>query len=183
MSDEAQAIRTGGSRMTLFGIIIVIFGVLAIAMPMVAGSSVALLVGILVLLAGISRLLWAFRSDGGQRIFMLVVGALTTICGIAMVANPLFTAGILTILLAIYFIADGVFEILGALAARPQRGWGWLLFAGIVSLALGVLIWRQFPLSGLVAIGVLLGIKLLFVGFLMMTMGSVVRQAVRPPGV
>jgi uncharacterized membrane protein HdeD (DUF308 family) len=50
-----------------------------------------------------------------------------------------------------------------------------MLFAGIVSVALGALIWRQVPLSGLVAIGVLLGIKLLFVGLLMTTVGSTVR--------
>jgi len=164
-----------GSRITLIGVVIIIFGVIAMAMPAFVGASVALLIGILVLLAGLSRLVWAFRARGGERVFLLLVGVLTTLAGILMIANPLFTGGVIAILLAVYFIADGVLEIMGGLRLRPGRGWGWLLFAGIVSVVLGILIWRQFPLSGLVAVGVLLGIKLLMVGFLMTTVGSAVK--------
>ncbi|MDH3198424.1 MAG: DUF308 domain-containing protein [Candidatus Krumholzibacteria bacterium] len=164
-----------GGRMTIIGVITMVFGIMAISTPLLAGKGVALLIGILVLLAGLSRLLWAFRASGGERVFLLVVGVLTTVCGVVMVANPLFTAGVLAILLAIYFIADGIFEIMGAFSLRPERGWGWLFFAGIVSLALGIMIWRQFPLSGLVAVGVLLGIKLFLAGLLMITVGSAAR--------
>jgi len=169
-----QAVKQGG-RMTLVGVVIIVFGLIAMAMPAFVGTSVALLIGILVLLAGISRLVWAFRARGGERVFLLLVGALTALCGALMIANPLFTGGVIAILLAIYFIVDGILEIMGGIRLRPERGWGWLLFAGIVSVALGVMIWRQVPLSGLVAIGVLVGIKLLLVGFLMTTVGSAVR--------
>ena len=146
------------------------------------GGSVVLLIGILVLVGGIARLLWAFKAEGGERLFFIVIGSLTTLAGILMVANPMFTAGLLTILLTIYFIADGIFEIAGALRVRPTAGWGWMLFAGIVSLALGVMIWQQFPLSGAVAIGVLIGIKLFLAGLMMITVGTTVRAAVKAAG-
>jgi len=175
MSEEAQAIKKHGGNMTVFGVITIILGIIAMSIPLIVGSWVALLIGVVVLIAGISRLWWGFKSTGGQRVFLLVVGVLTTLCGVVMLANPVFTAGVLTILLAIYFIADGVFEILGSLSMRPDQGWGWLLFAGLISLLLGIAIWQQFPLSGLVAIGVLLGIKLIFAGLLMITVGTVTR--------
>ena len=175
MSEEAQTIKKHGGRMTMFGVGTMILGIIVMSMPLLVGTSVAIIIGVLVLLGGFSRLMWAFKTSGGERVFLLVVGVLTTLCGVAMLANPLFTAGVLTILLAIYFIADGIFEILGSFSMRPAQGWGWLLFSGVVSLALGIMIWKQFPLSGLVAIGVLLGIKLIFAGLLMITVGSVTR--------
>jgi uncharacterized membrane protein HdeD (DUF308 family) len=57
---------------------------------------------------------------------------------------------------------------------RGSPGSGWLIFGGVVSILLGAMIWGQFPLSGMWAIGVLFGIKLLFVGILMVTTGSAV---------
>ena len=67
--------------------------------------------------------------------------------------------------------------MIAALRIKPDRGWGWLLFGGIVSLLLGLLIWREFPLSGTWAVGVLVGVKLLFAGLSIVTVGSAVRSA------
>jgi uncharacterized membrane protein HdeD (DUF308 family) len=182
MSEEAQVVKKAGGRMTLFGILTMVLGLLALSSPLVVGGSVVMLIGILVLVAGIARFAWAFKAEGGERVFLLVVGALTTLVGALMIANPVFTAGVLTVLLAFYFIADGLFEIMGSLKVKPEPGWGWMLFAGIVSLALGILIWRQFPLSGPVAIGVFIGIKLFLAGLMMITVGQTVRSAVKAAG-
>jgi uncharacterized membrane protein HdeD (DUF308 family) len=59
---------------------------------------------------------------------------------------------------------DGVFEIIWAFRLRPIKGWGWTLFSGIASLVLGILIWRQFPVSGMWAVGTLAGIHMIFAG-------------------
>jgi uncharacterized membrane protein HdeD (DUF308 family) len=107
---------------------------------------------------------------------MFVIGGLTLLCGIALLANPLFASGVLTIMLALYFIIDGILEIAAAMRLRPEAGWGWMLFGGIVSILLGAVIWSQFPLSGIWAIGILLGIKLFFVGLIMVTSGSALRS-------
>jgi uncharacterized membrane protein HdeD (DUF308 family) len=107
---------------------------------------------------------------------MVAIGGLTLLCGIALVANPLFASGVLTILLTVYLILDGIAEIAAGFQLRPQAGWGWLLFGGIVSIWLGLMIWSQFPLSGAWAMGILLGIKLFFIGLIMVAGGSTVRS-------
>ena len=70
----------------------------------------------------------------------------------------------LTLVLATYPFVDGVFEIVYAVRLRPIKGWGWTLFSGIASLALGIMIRRQFPVSGMWAVGTLAGIHMIFAG-------------------
>ena len=60
----------------------------------------------------------------------------------------------------------------GAFSVRPEQGWGWLLVGGVISLLLGIMIWRQFPLSGAWAVGVLVGIRLIFAGWTMIMLGA-----------
>jgi uncharacterized membrane protein HdeD (DUF308 family) len=97
-----------------------------------------------------------------------VIGVLTLLCGIALLGHPLFASGVLTILLAVYFVSDGISEMAAGLG-RMGEGGGWLVLSGIVSLLLGAMIWAQYPLSGAWAMGTLLGIKLFFVGLTMIT--------------
>jgi uncharacterized membrane protein HdeD (DUF308 family) len=133
--------------------------------------------GLLVLAGGIVRIIWAFQAGSfGKGLLMFAIGGLTLLCGIALVANPLFVSGVLTVVLALYFILDGISEIVGGMRLRPGSGWAWMLFGGIVSVLLGIMIWAQFPLSGLWAIGILLGIKLFFVGLIMVMGGAAVRS-------
>ena len=161
-------------RMTTFGIIAIVLGILAMAMPVVAGLSIALMLGFLVLVAGTIRLVWAFQAGSvGEGILKFLLAGLTLVCGVLLVANPIFASGFLTILLSLYFIVDGVSEIAVGIGSRR----GWFTFAGIVSVLLGVLLWSQFPLSGAWALGILLGIKLLFIGLIMLMGGSAARSA------
>jgi uncharacterized membrane protein HdeD (DUF308 family) len=125
--------------------------------------------------SGIGRMRWAFQFGSlGRGLWMFVIGVLTLLCGIALLAHPLFASGVLTILLAVYFVADGISEIAAGFG-RMGDGGGWLLFGGIVSILLGAMIWAQYPLSGAWAMGTLLGIKLFFVGLTMIAGGSAVR--------
>jgi uncharacterized membrane protein HdeD (DUF308 family) len=178
METLAGAVKTGARRMTILGVVASILGVLAVLMPFVAGASATLLVGVLVLAAGIVRIVWAFGSDSfGKGLLRFVLGVLTLLCGIVLLANPLLAMGVLTVMLAIYLFVDGIAEIVAGFKWRPELGWLWMLIGGVVSILLGIFIWRQFPLSGIWAIGVLLGIKLFFIGLMMITAGSVMRSA------
>jgi uncharacterized membrane protein HdeD (DUF308 family) len=177
MNQIKDAAKGGGTGMTILGVITIILGMLAMMAPGLTGMSVVMLVGVVVLVAGIVRIIWAFRAGSlGQGLLMFAIGGLTLVCGIALLANPLLGSAVLTIMLAVYFFVDGIFEIVGAVQLHPRAGWGWMLFGGIVSVWLGIIIWRQFPLSGVWAIGILLGIKLFFVGLIMVTAGSAVRS-------
>ena len=91
--------------------------------------------------------------------------------GIACLKNPID--------LALYLLLSGISEAIIAFAARPDAGWGWLLFNAIVSIALGGLMFSEFPVKGVLAIGILLGFKLLFTGFMMITLAFTVRKAIK----
>jgi len=171
MNHLIESARSGGRNMTILGVISIILGILALMAPAIAGLSVVVLLGMVVLAAGVVRMLWAFGSDG---VWSFALGTLTFLCGLALLANPLFASGVLAIVLAAYFILDGISEI-GAGFGGTGPGRGWLVFAGVVSILLGALIWAQFPLSGAWAMGILLGIKLFLVGLVMIAGGSVVR--------
>ena len=176
MASPMGAVKSAGRSMTLFGVLTIIAGVLCMALPGIAGLSVITMIGILVLVAGIFRMMWAFRAGSfGRGLLVFAIGALTLLCGLILLAHPILASGVFTILLAVYFVVDGISEIGTGVSNRGVSGSGWLMFAGVVSIILGVMIWRQFPLSGMWAIGILFGIKLLFVGVLMLTGGSALR--------
>ena len=181
MSDPiAQTAKQGGGSMTIFGVVTIILGLLAMFAPMFAGTSIVIMVGILLVAAGIARMVWAVRADSfGQGLLKLAIGGITLAVGVLMLARPVLALGSLTIFLAAYFIVDGVFESIAAFQVKPAEGWGWLLFGGILSLLLGIMMWRQFPVSGTWAIGVLVGVKLLFAGIEMVFLGSSVRDVGR----
>jgi uncharacterized membrane protein HdeD (DUF308 family) len=176
MNNLTEAASVGGKRMTTYGVIAIILGMLAMLAPGLTGFSIAMLLGGLVLVSGIVRMIWAFQSGSlGRGLWMFAIGLLTLLCGIVLLSNPLFASGVLTILLAAYFFLDGISEIAAGFG-RMGEGGGWLLFGGIVSVLLGIMIWAQYPLSGAWAMGTLLGIKLFFVGLTMITAGSAVRS-------
>jgi len=176
MEHLAKTVAKGGRRMAIFGGIAMLLGVLAMMAPALAGTSIIFLLGALVVLSGALRMLWAFQSGSvGRGLWQFAIGSLTLICGAAMLANPLFGSAVMTILLAAYFLVDGIAEI-AAGAGRMGNGGGWLVFGGIVSIILAVLIWTQYPLSGAWAMGILLGIKLFLVGLTMLVGGSAVRS-------
>jgi uncharacterized membrane protein HdeD (DUF308 family) len=178
MSKAMDTVKSGGTGMAIFGVIAIILGILCMIMPGLTGLSVITMVGIMVLVGGIVRMLWAFKAGSfGKGLLAFLVGGLTLLAGVVLLAHPLFAAGLLTTLLAVYFIVDGITEI----AAGMGRS-GWLVFAGIVSILLGIMIWRQFPLSGVFAIGILFGIKLFMAGLIMVTGGSALRSFAKSAG-
>lgn len=121
--------------------------------------------GWVLLIAGIIEAVQAFRHRHGGHLFLHVLNAvLSIIVGIMLVLSPLAGALVLTLLLAAYFTVAGIFRIVTAFAMRIP-GWGWLLFNGIVTLILGILIWTHWPASGLWIIGLFIGIDLIIVGW------------------
>jgi uncharacterized membrane protein HdeD (DUF308 family) len=120
MNKSADAANAGETNMTIFGVIAIILGILAMLAPGLTGMSVVILIGVFVLAGGIVRIIWAFRSGSlGKGLFMFAIGGLTLLCGIVIIANPLFASGVLTIMLAVYFIVDGIFEIVAGIRRRP----------------------------------------------------------------
>jgi uncharacterized membrane protein HdeD (DUF308 family) len=123
------------------------------------------MVGALLVASGLSRLYLAFKMGSfGHGLLVFFVGLVSIVAGGYMLARPGIGLATLTIFLASYFLVSGTFEIIWAFRLRPIDGWGWALFSGIAALILGVMIWRQFPVSGTWAVGILVGIQLIFTG-------------------
>ena len=158
------------------GVVMLLMGIFAMASPLVAGKSLVVMIGILLVIGGVSHLLFGFMLRGG--LFSIILGILTVIAGGYMVSNPGSGLGTLTIFLAAYLIVSGIFEVILAFQIKPAQGWGWELFSGVLSVILGLMIWNQYPLSGEWAIGILLGIKLFFSGLTLLMFGMAARSVV-----
>jgi uncharacterized membrane protein HdeD (DUF308 family) len=163
----ASAIKKDSTMLLILGVLTVVLGFFAMMAPMMAGLTVAVMVGMLLLIAGVARTLFAFKAKSwGKGILVFLLGLLTLFVGGYMIFRPGLALASLTLFLAAYFIVDGIFEIIEAF-----DGWGWMLFGGIVSILLGFMIWKQWPVSGAWAIGILVGIKLIFAGMAMAMIG------------
>ena len=174
MNDElGSGLQQASRRGTVFGIVLVILGFLAIMMPMIAGGMISMLIGIVMIAAGLARLGWAFSAGSfGKGILTFLLGGLLILTGLVMLFRPGIGMSSLAAILAVFFLIDGIFEIVAAFKVKPEKGWGWMLFGGIISIVLAGMIFYQWPFSGAWAVGILVGVKLLFAGFAMIALGS-----------
>ncbi|MGD8329971.1 MAG: HdeD family acid-resistance protein [Acidobacteriota bacterium] len=157
----------------MWGIVLIVLGVLCIAAPFVAGAWATMLIGISILCAGVAMLLGAFQAEHwGTGIFASLVGLVTILAGGYMLVHPVLGLMTITLMLGLYFMFDGIFQVVGAFQARPATGWGMFLFGGILSIVLGYIIYSGWPLTGAWVVGTLVGIRLLFGGFTMMAVGG-----------
>ncbi|MFO7812699.1 MAG: DUF308 domain-containing protein [Pelovirga sp.] len=166
------------NRLRLLGLIWTILGVAAIAAAMVATWATMLIFGVLLLLAGVTQLVYAFIQPSSERSWQIGTGVLYFLVGLLLVIDPVSGAIGLTLLIAILFFIRGVMQL--ALFATHQRlGQSriWHLIGGILSLLLAVLIIAGWPETGTWVIGLFVGIELLLGGITMlMTPGVVARK-------
>lgn len=175
-----DGIKKNARLAVIMGIIMVICGVLAVGSPFAAGVYVTIFVGVMLAFGGIAQCFLAFQAGAfGNGLLIFVVGALTAAAGFYIFNQPLEGLATITLFLTAYFIVTGIFELVSAFQIRPAEGWGMMLFNGIVTLLLGIMIWSEFPLSGAWAVGVLFGVKLIFSGWSLIFIGRSVRGAAK----
>jgi uncharacterized membrane protein HdeD (DUF308 family) len=149
----------------LWAILLVIFGLLAIALPLATSFGVVLIIGWLFILSSVIQLLHAFQSKGIGSIFWKCAVALLYLgAGIYFLFQPLLGVVTLTLAIGIFFLAEAAMDFVAYFKIRKFRGSGWILFDGIGTFLLGLLIWMQWPLSSAWAIGTLAGISMLMTG-------------------
>ena len=161
----------------LMGIALLVFGCIAIASPAVAGTSVVIVIGAVLVVSGLVQVIHGIREDSfSSKLLSLVLGAITLIAGLAVLAHPLLGLAVLTLVLAVYFVVEGIWKIFASFSFRPASGWLAVLGGGMIALLLGVLIWRQWPLSGVYAIGILIGVDLVVTGLALLLLASTLRR-------
>jgi uncharacterized membrane protein HdeD (DUF308 family) len=170
-------VRKASGWSMLWGILMFICGILAISLPLASSIGIVILLAWLILFAGISHLIFAFHSHsvGGflwQVLLALIYGA----AAIYMLMNPLLGVLSLTLLLAVFLLVEGILELALYFRMRRVRNAGWVLFDGIVTLILGILIWTHWPSSAVWVIGTLVGISLIFSGISRFMLAMAVRN-------
>jgi uncharacterized membrane protein HdeD (DUF308 family) len=177
-SDQERVGLPGMSRwFKVIGIAMLIMGIMAVILPHVATLAVGILVGLVLLLAGIIYLAYALELRKWRNITGEVfLSALFLLAGILFLTHPFSGSLALTILLAFFFLIHGGFKIPFALAWRYRPGWGWILTSGIISVMLGIIVMIGLPGTALWTIGLILGIDLIFTGVTLLTLGSKLKR-------
>lgn len=146
-------------------ILMVVAGIVAIASPVAAGIAVDVFIAWLLVFSGCVHLVfsWHRRTSGGF-LWELLVGILYTVTGVYLLVHPVAGLASLTIALTIYLVLEAILEFVLGLALRPLPRSGWLFLDGIITFILAVMIWRAWPSSAAWAIGLLVGVSMLFSG-------------------
>jgi uncharacterized membrane protein HdeD (DUF308 family) len=178
----ASAIHEHWKTFLIEGIILVILGVLAIIVPQIATFAVTILIGWLFLITGAVGLYTTFHMRDMPGFWWSLISAIISIAaGIVLLVWPLSGVLSLTFVLIAFFIIEGIATIMFAIDHRTQLSsrWGWMLFSGIVDLILAGLIFAGLPSSAAWAIGLLVGINLVFGGTAMIALALAARDAVQ----
>src|SRR6476620_6996692 len=161
------------------GIVFVLFGAIALGYSVLVPLASVAVVGWLLLFGGIFQAVHAFKTARWSGVLLeLLVSIVYVVIGILMVLNPAVGAVSLTLLIAAFFLVGGIFRIVAAVALHPPS-WGWLVASGLVTLLLGILIWAEWPVSGLWVIGLFVGIDMLFAGTWMIMLALAARRLPR----
>jgi uncharacterized membrane protein HdeD (DUF308 family) len=162
----------------VWGVLLVVFGVLAIGSPLLAAVAVNAVIAWLIILAGIVHLILAFHVHrAGSVVWTLLVGLAYLVFGGYLLMHPLLGVASLTLLLASLFLIEGILDIILFFQMRPMRGSAWVLGDGIITLLLGLLIYLQFPSSSVWAIGTVVGVSMIISGITRVMLSMALRKA------
>lgn len=172
-------VRHSATWSIVLSVLMIISGVLALAIPPVAGLTVTVMFGWLLIVTGALHLGFAWRGHGVAAVIgELAIAVLYGAVGVYMLAHPVAGLASLTLVIAGYLAAKGVLEGAIAFKFRLLPGTGWLLFDGILTVVIAALIVSAWPASSAWAIGVLVGIAMISSGFARLMLSVGVRRLV-----
>lgn len=158
------------------GISMVVFGTLAVIFSFTSTLFSIIYLGAMLIVLGIMEAVKAFKLSKWSSFFLHIgLGILYVAGGGFILYNPALNAITLTLMLAIFFVVAGIARMIFALVGTvPHKGW--LILNGALTLLLGVLIWQQWPVSGLWAIGMLVGVDAIFTGWTWVMLSSMAKK-------
>jgi uncharacterized membrane protein HdeD (DUF308 family) len=164
----------------LLAILLIAFGMLAIALPAFVSVGVVRVLAWLLLFDGVAQLVYAFRSTGvGHIIWKIVVAVLYLVAAFYLLTHPLLAVAGLTLALGIFFCVEGLTDVFAYLFGPKTGGSRWLLFHGAITLLLGLIIWRRWPYSSFWVVGTLVGISMVVTGVTRLMMAASERSAAK----
>jgi uncharacterized membrane protein HdeD (DUF308 family) len=162
---ECNIIRPRWGWLLVVGILMVALGTIALFIMPAATIGTSLVLGWLLVISGVLEMIHAFRVRRWGGLFLhLIGGVLGILVGLLVVTHPVAGAAAWTLLFASFFTAIGLFRLIAAISLKFPN-WGWAVFDGIVTLALGILLWAEWPWSGIWFLGLAVGVSLILRGW------------------
>lgn len=159
------------------GVLLLIFGGIAFGNLVIATVASVYLVGWLMLMAGIVEIVHSFGvKTWGRFFYWLLSGLLYAVAGVFAFYNPLLASAIFTFLLAIALIAAGLLRLWVGFQHRAEKGSGWIIAAGVVTILAGLVIALGWPVNSLWILGMFLAIDLIFQGWTFIAFGLALRK-------
>lgn len=173
--DGTGAMRGLKAGLWIAGIATIGLGAVAMLFPFAASLAVELLVGGVLTALGLIQILRALFSGGVEsRLWQFVFGGVALVTGGVLLRYPMEGLQALTLVIAGFFVIGGIAKLIGAwqvgrrwrraAGLRPVRGWGWLALSGAVSLLLGIVLFAGLPIASTWALGLIVGVDLVFLG-------------------
>jgi uncharacterized membrane protein HdeD (DUF308 family) len=176
LSSGIDEVRKHSTWFLVIGIALVILGMITIGYAVEMTIVSVLFLGWLLIIGGVFEVIHGFSRRQWSGFFInLLAGVLYAVAGVVMIANPALAAVSLTLLIAIILIVAGLFRLVVAFST-PLHHRGWLILNGVISILLGVMIWRSWPVSGLWVIGMFIGIDMIFDGWTEIMLALSVRR-------
>ncbi len=176
---ETDRVRQNWGWFFLLGLALVVLGAFVIKSAVAVTVFSVFFFGILLGGAGLVQILQAFMARQWSGLFLsLLLGILYGVTGALCMVHPTEAAISLTLLFAAFCFVSGLFKIFGSLIMKFEH-WGWVFFNGVVTFILGIMIYNQWPLSGLWIIGLFVGIDMILSGWSWILLSLVARKSLR----
>ena len=159
-------VRKNSGWLMFMGVALIILGVVGLGMVGTLTLASVFVFGWLIIVAGVLVLVDGFKAEGWKaKLWEILIALLYIAAGVIVLVHPAASAVWFTMLLAIFLIASGIFRIIIGFQIKGEvKGWGWTVFGGIASIILAIMIFSQWPLSGLWVIGLFIAIEMIMQG-------------------
>src|SRR5438445_2867975 len=163
-SDTAP-LRAKSGWIIALGVVYLIAGFIALASVAMATVASVLVVGVMMIVAGVAEVINAFQiKSWGKFLLWALLGVLYIVAGFVTWDNPLFAAVLLTLMLGASLVASGIMRIILAFNMKAEMPWIWVALSGVITLSLGLLILARWPINSIYILGLFLGIDLIMAG-------------------
>ncbi len=162
----------------LDGIFLVIAGVVALVYPYIASVTLIFLLGWVLIISGVLQAVGLIGARDVPHFWLQLISAvLAIVIGVLLLRNPDAGLVVMTLLLIVFFIVEGISKIIFALNIRPFPGWMWVFLSGLIGILLGAYLWANMPVASEIVLGVLLGIQLIVEGAALAYLAWMVRSS------
>jgi len=173
-----EPLRAKSGWIIALGVVYVTAGFIALGSTALATVASVLVVGIMMLVAGVAEIFNAFQvKSWGRFLLWLLLGASYVVAGFVTFENPLLAAAVFTLILGIMLVASGIMRIILAFGMKEGMPWMWIVLSGVITFLLGAIILAHWPFSSIYVLGIFLGVDLVIAGVGWIGLGLGLRRA------